>query len=103
MFDRISLLWRERSETPKRGRKLRSPQLVHLLAKLPHDRYRRQTRDPVPVLLHLFSDDFARGWHVFTALLEIGRSRGAQVIEIIEESVFDLTDGSLDIAWKSNV
>src|SRR5712672_240813 len=103
MFDCICLLRRERPHAPKRCRKLRTPQLVHLLAKLSHDRYRCEACDPVPVFLDLFSDDFARGWHVFAALLEIGGRRGAKIIQIVEKHVPDVSDCGLDIARKRNV
>src|SRR5450759_3899965 len=103
IFDGFGLLGRKRPHSPESCDKLRTPQSVHLLAKLPHDRYRRQARHPVPVLLDLSRDYLARGGHIFPPLLEIGGSRCAQVVEIVQEDVADLSDTCLHIARQRNV
>src|SRR5207253_10991181 len=87
----------------RRSSDLRAPQPVHLLAKFPHYRYRRQPRDPIPEFLHLFRDDGARGWYIFPALLEICRGSCLQVVKIVEKHVVEISDCWLHVAWQGDV
>src|SRR6266566_4654047 len=103
MFDCLQLFRGQRPKAPQCCSKLRTPQFVHLVPKLPHDRNYRQPCDPIPELLNFLLDYLSRSGHIFSPLLQVGGGGSTEIVEIVKEHVVDVSDSSFDVARQRDV